>query len=572
MEDEHLGPISDQTSAVKEVLGLAIGSEDAPITKVPREVSHPPGLGPIAVFNLEYGRMKSTTLSAGVQAPFHRQIKPRARPADFYDHLTENNRARNPRRSSKDGATDDHVEPGWQAPSQAFQIVKREVLSRARAAGFVDLKLEQLLDKQFGWAGSKAQQCLRRSRRHSGLFIPFWLQELKLDAVEMRMMSWILFLFDDQNSVNPDEPRNRRTKGKNRKEVVEMSPEAVDRYTRQYRSHRKGMPCRAWAMRDLVVPAADGTNGVYRVRCLEKTVKQLADAIGVSEKVGRRVLHGLAAKGAIIIVGDSDHHGITDEQSMGKLKARKRGVLLLPSGIVLAMAWCRWKIHDDSEVERTIDLQIDWYGSEYRRTAMNRDGRTYYPSDALDHNGLECAPKFRKAVPGVWVDDRVYAACDGNAGAAMVMSQLLWYMSSWKPYRYASEHELNPGLKELEIVPKFGRFQDGRRYMIRGLRFLSRKLGLSYKSVAECASFLSDGQSRTWKDRRDKEKKTRAKTIVGKNFFTVKKWPVACWNGTTTNGVLHWSPNPDAIYKAIVATRSRARELREMRFGTRRKE
>ena len=68
MEDEHLGPISDQTSAIKAVLGLAIRSEDAPITKVPREVLHPPGLGPIAVFNLEYGLMKSTIADLALQS------------------------------------------------------------------------------------------------------------------------------------------------------------------------------------------------------------------------------------------------------------------------------------------------------------------------------------------------------------------------------------------------------------------------------------------------------------------------------------------------------------------------
>ena len=483
MEGEHLGPISDQTSAIKGVLGLAVRSEDAPITKVPREVSHPPGLGPIAVFNLEYGHMKFTTLSAGVQAPFRhiqRQVRPRARLADFFDPLTENYRASNSLSKHSDGVR---------------------------------------IDPKLSWVLSDACRMLRPGPSQGGLWIPHWTGYVTQDPAERRLLAWILFLYDDKSSNNPDVGRNRRRKGKDRDAIREMSPEQLSRYDRVFLEGARGHRCRAFAWRDVTFRSDKSIDGEH-VRCVELPLDDLAASTGLSRNTCRRKLAGLIAKEAIFRCGVG---GV----ELDNPSKQPKGITLFPNAYVLAQAYLKGTGDDYEKVPTTLAFQMDWYGSKYRREAMNRDGRTYYPSFALDEMGFEFEPTHRKRAPGTFVPDLLYAACGEDPGVSHLAAQLLFHCG-----RYRVRHEdgtLNPDDELCKAVVK----REGRRWTVRSDRRLAEELGYSARNIGRWSDVLA----------------------TALKFFDKRSWLWHGWN-SSERGVSHYSPNPDVIRQSLVKSES----------------
>jgi len=361
------------------------------------------------------------------------------------------------------------------------------------------------------WHETPAYRMLRPGKGHSGLWLPEWLREVTMDPWSRRLQAFVLFYFDDKSTRSAAIPRNR---------LRQSTPQQIRDIPHERLLNRR-QRCRARAMRDVPIPCTrDGEDVIEtrRVRCLDKPLAKIAAAAGLSEKQARRAMQELVKDDILRRAEEPGHNGI----------------LLYPNGYTLACRYLKYRgIPEDEWPEPYTSLVIGWYESDYRREALNRDGRKHHDLHAFDLDAAGVAPKpYRKPVArGTWVDDLIYAICGERAGPAHLMSQLLWWFDGRKDQKTG------------ELIPRASLVRDGRRWVFMSVRQLARSLGYPRSSVADWLDWLVDE----------------------KEYFKRRMWPVAGWN-TTGAGVDHYSPEPDMIYKALRAAGGRAKELRYARF------
>jgi hypothetical protein len=357
---------------------------------------------------------------------------------------------------------------------------------------------------------SAAYRMLRPGKSHSGLWLPDWLAMVSSDPCTLRMMGLVLFYYDDKGTRSAAVPRNRLRQS-DQQQIRDIPDEKL--------LHRHQW-CRAMAMRHVSMRCTvDGKDVVqtHRVRCLDKPLDKIAGAAGIPEKTARRVLKELVDTGVLIRPTEPGY----------------KGILVYPNGHTLA---CRFLEHlgvpEEKWPEPLTSLVTRWYESEYRKQAMNRDGRVKYDLNAfdLDVPGIAPKPYGKPVIRGTWVDDLIYAACEERAGPAHLMAQLLWWFGGREDPRTGA------------FIPRAQLVREGRRWVAMSDRQIADAMGYPTSSV------------RGWLD-----------WLVKKKFFKHEKWPWRAWNSSSA-GISHYSPEPEAIYEAIHTARGRAKELRHARF------
>ena len=136
--------------------------------------------------------------------------------------------------------------------------------------------------------------------------------------------------------------------------------------------------------------------------------------------------------------------------------------------------------------------------------------------------------------PGTWVDDLVFAACEGRSGPAHLLSALSWQQGAF------SAVDRDTG--EATLIPRSPLVIAGCRWTFASDRQLARRLGYPFSSIQRW---------RTW--------------LEEKGLIHTENWKFGGWN-TSGLGVVHYRLDADKLYQALVANRGKIEPWKRARL------
>ena len=389
------------------------------------------------------------------------------------------------------GLHDDDLEPceSPKSPGDDDRI-ESKVLARG-TADLGPLAAEQPWHKTLGCYGVDYEPS-------TGIWIPRWVGYTIRKPNRVRLLSWLLWWFDDEESRSSSWNVGGLGRGTDR----------TDRHPFP--------PCRA-QVRD-----------VKGNRCLGTSLQQISDEINLDPVTVRRNLQSLETQGILTTqkMKTGEYFGnllislnaeplarlyfnaTGDRVAYDEFLSEEPSFQVFPKRAAFERAREQGGsglfhefLDDDDDDKLDLSDHVDefplgWFESETRRRALNRHRRI----DTRTHRLLPVAL-------GTWASDRVFFACEKKAGPAWLLSQILW----WFSHRIVGGENLG---SRARIV------RHGHLWIAKSPRQLRGETGLPVRSVRDYLDYLINERSFLAADKwvydrhRDRNQKTLHLRVV----------------------------------------------------------